>query len=184
MSNKPRHRPPRPRRRDPGYKVVAIDTCHCVDPQCGCRITGRPWSYTVGRSSVGREELVTTGLFNVAVIGYLTHLVAEHLDNVGFPAPDPVGGVIEVLGLPFRLDRVPRDWVLHDPSRIARWFDRFERPGKPLDVPGLVQIVWPDEEGHFPDDPLCGVLERERQVLLAHDPLSYPTVLDDLGLTG
>lgn len=185
MSNKPRHRPPRARpRRHVPYRVFAIDTGACDEPFCDCAFTGRPWSYTAGRSRWGRAELVTTGLFVPEVVATVTHRVAHEIDAhdlLGRLRPDRT---FELDGLSFRLDVVPPEWVLLDPSRIASWFSLYGRGRRPIQAPELLQIVWPDWAGRFPDDPSCGDLERERQILLAVDPVSYPTIADDLDLTG
>lgn len=184
MSNKPRHRPPRRPPRPPSFRVFAIDTGVCERPGCTCRFTGRPWSYTVGRSRRGQAELVTTGLFNPDVIAHLTYDVAHQIDVHGLLEPLPPDRIVEVLGLPFRLDVVPPQWVRHDPSRIASWFASHGRTGTALDAPDILQIVWPDEFGRFPDEPMCGELERQRQVLLALDPVSYPTIDNGLDIAG
>ncbi|HWL41672.1 MAG TPA: DUF4262 domain-containing protein [Ilumatobacter sp.] len=186
MSNKPHHRPPRHRHRykPPPFRVFAIDTGVCTRPGCDCGFTGRPWSYTAGRSRRGQAELVTTGLFNPEVIAHLTHDVAHQIDAHDLLVSLPPDRVVDVLGLPFRLDVVPPEWVLHDPSRITSWFSLYGRAAASVDPPDILQIVWPDEFGRFPDDPLCGELERQRQVLLAVDPVSYPTVGNGLGLAG
>ena len=184
MSNKPRHRPPRQRHRTPPFRIFAIDTGACQRPGCNCGFTGRPWSYTVGRSRRRQAELVTTGLFSLEVIAHLTHDVAHQIDAHGLLESLPSDRVFDVLGLPFRLDVVPPEWVLTDPYRIASWFPRDPRREPRIDPPDILQIVWPDQAGRFPDDPRCAELERQRQVLLAADPLTYPTVDNGLGLTG
>ena len=184
MSNKPHHRPRRRDHRPLSFRLFAIDTGLCERPGCTCVFTGRPWSYTVGRSRRGQAELVTTGLFNPQVIAHLTYDVAHQIDVHGLLDSLPPDRIVDVLGLPFRLDIVPPEWVLHDPSRIASWFASHGRPDAAVEPPELLQIVWPDEFGRFHDHQLCGELERQRQVLLAADPVSYPALDRGLGIAG
>ena len=179
MSNKPRHRPPRQYDTAPSYTLVSVGTGQCANPTCNCVPTFEPWSYTVGRSRRRRAELVTTGLFNVAVIQDLTDRVAHQIDRhdaLRQLGADRTCWLGERL---VRLDPVPDEWVVHDPCRIAAWFDRFARSGTPIEPPELLQIVWPDDAGRFPDDPACDALIRGRQALLGHDPLTYPAVAAD-----
>ena len=48
-----------------------------------------------------------------------------------------------------------------------------EDPTVPL-YPDVVQLVWSDHDGRFPDHPKCDRFIVECQPLLAQDPLAYP----------
>jgi hypothetical protein len=156
-----------------GYTIVAVDTGPC-SAQCTCPVGDQPWSYTVGRSARGAAELVITGGYDLGLIADLTIEIAHHIDAHNLLDELDTGGVWDLGGSRLRLDVVPPEWLLNDPDRMARWVARYARPGKPLTPPAILQIVWPDDRGRLPDDPLCNPLVPAVQGLLARDQVGYP----------
>lgn len=174
MSNAARPRPPRRWHRPAAdFKVVAIGALACAVPGCACR-TEHAWSYTVGRTAQGQAELVTTGVRDADFLSFLNSRVSHEIDVHGLLDRLTPDGRFWLDDFPLRLDPVPAEWLHTDTSRMAVWFNRFGgRPSAP-DVPELLQIVWPDDWGRFPDDPLCDWAVRDTQPLLGDDPTSFP----------
>jgi hypothetical protein len=65
---------------------------------------------------------------------------------------------------------VPRQWLMLDTGRMAVWFEDY--PRRP--DPSVVQLVWSDVDGRFPDDPLCDPLVTCSQPMLRDDPRRHP----------
>jgi hypothetical protein len=181
------------------FTIYAAGTGVCDRPGCGCRATDRPWSYTVGRTRRRRAELVTTGLYDREEIAWITNRVAHDIDVHSFltrigvgrpftvldfgdapfrPEPDP-GERALLEAYRFRLDIVPSEWFLADPGRMGNWLRRFAANGRRPFPPEILQIVWSDDEGRFPDQPDWAKADGWQQALLAVDPLSYPVPSGD-----
>jgi hypothetical protein len=163
--------------------IYAAGTGACDRPGCGCRATESPWSYTVGRTHRRRAELVTTGLYDRDEIAWITNRVAHDIDAHSFltrigvrrpftvldfgdarfrPEPRPGDRALQE-ACRSRLDPVPSEWFLTDPRRMRNWLHRFAAPGRRPLAPEVLQIVWSDDDGRFPDDPDWGQVDGWRQ---------------------
>ena len=154
-----------------GYTNMSIGSGQCAVP--GCRefhSDDQPWSYTIGMVDHGLPEVVTTGLTNEGVVEMTSFVWGEH--RAGRPLP--VGAVRQLGHLAVRVDRVPVEWLLHDQSRMAVWVGYYGPGRTRLDPPSVVQTVWSDEHGLFPDDAGCDPAVVAQQALLAVEFLRYP----------
>jgi hypothetical protein len=155
-----------------GFAVIAVGGGQCAVPGCPCADEiDEPFAYTVGLSTKGLPELVITGL-EANLAGALLGQAARLMQLQGPPddrATDQLGGI------PVMYRDVPIQWLAHDPSRLAVWWDHASNEGR-RDVvpPDLVQVVWGDAAGRFPGDPDCDPFLVEDQPVLADDPFSYP----------
>lgn len=197
MSKKSRRHRPRgrgcPGGRDVPFTTFAVGTGTCDRPGCRCQEITTPWSYTVGRSRRGRAELLTTGLSDPDEIAWLCGRIAHEIDAHDLLGRVGVGQPFTMLDFGdaayaeytpeelraielqrFRLDEVGEAWLRTDPGRMAHWVRRFRAGDRVTRMPTLLQIVWSDEEGRFPDDPTCELSVRDEQALLADDPFGYP----------
>lgn len=122
-----------------------------------------PFAYTVGlQATFGWPELLCYGLATDAMAQLLNNAVDELREGAG----SPEGGLIlnEVAeGFRCRLSPVAkRHHVEH--LGYAIWFARY-RGEDPNDV-ACLQLLWPDREGRFPDDPACSEGTKELEPLL------------------
>jgi len=151
----------------------------CGKPGCPCARSGgfgdEVWSFTIGRHEFGEAELVITGDLDAEEILWIMSRVTHEIDHHDLVARSQSGELLEFAPLRFRLDPVPPEWLDTDPSRMQDWFDIYTVPGTRRVPPELLQVVWSDTKGAFPDDPVCDPDVRHVQVLLARDPHTFPT---------
>lgn len=117
------------------------------------------WAYTVGLThTVGGPELVMCGLDGPLLHRCLN--AAGRAVRAGLDRADGalVGDVLD--GFDVQLRTVAPGWGAALFDRL-RWFTRVAEPA-------VVQVVWPDQEGHFPDDPAfrAGLADRQGQLWL------------------
>lgn len=154
-----------------GFAVVPVGHSACASPDCGAAPVSHPWTYTVGLMAAVQPELVVMGLCPTDADHVVHRLADRRRQGERLPVDEP----IDVDGVPVRLRDVPDEWLQYDPSRMAWWFawnrSRDDRFGE---LPVVQQIVWPDDDGRFPDDPACEWHVVEQQPVLAVDPFSFP----------
>jgi len=104
-------------------------------------------SYTVGLADRGWPELLLTGITGDQGRGMLNAVV----DRLKTSDQRPADGLmlIDVMNVPLRLRTVEtaagRKW-----TKVAS--DRHVRGGNQADTHRVVQVLWPDRAGIFPDD--------------------------------
>jgi hypothetical protein len=164
-------------RRD-GFTVVTVGGV-CGKPGCPCAnrdgFGDEVWSFTIGRHQIGQPELVITGDLDAEEITWIMSRVVHEIDHHSLLVRAEQGELLEFAPLRFRLDPVPPEWLDTDPARMQDWFEMYSVPGTRCDPPELLQVVWSDTEGAFPDDPECDPDVRQVQVLLAQHPRTFPT---------
>lgn len=135
-----------------GHAIMCVDTGECSVPGCRCEPSPVPWSYTIGLSGDGLAEFVAFGLDQHGSVRMLNWAAAQARSPDGRVAP---GGVGHLDGRPVRFDQVPVGWVLDGVDPMGQWWAHYG-PGRPdLGPPPVIQCVWADAEGRFPDDPEC-----------------------------
>jgi hypothetical protein len=121
-----------------------------VAPRAGCDDPKEWWSYTIGLTKTfGWPEIITFGLAGRDAHPVLNDSVAELWQKGLRPAPGVV--LNEVLeGFQAKLV-TPFPMATHY-FGSAIWFSRHN--GLPVPPP-VVQLIWPDNDGVFPDDARC-----------------------------
>lgn len=102
---------------------------------------GVPFSYTVGRTGKGRPELLITGPLDPRIMGHLLNDAAYLDDN----EPLQPGSVLDGLLRGYPVQVVKADPYLGEMFQAFRFYD--------TDDIDALQLVWPDQGGHFPGDP-------------------------------
>ena len=79
-------------------------------------------------------------------------------DRTAAGQPVKAGETTALLSKQVRFDVVPVGWILDDNiDPMGQWF-RHYGVGRPrLEPPSVLQVVWCDVNGHFPDDPRCHI---------------------------
>jgi hypothetical protein len=124
----------------------------------------------VGLIERGQPELVVLGLDPMSAHEGITW-VADRAKK-GFSVPVNMRDPLDDFDL--KLVDVPFDWLATDPSRMAMWFNHYDSGPFGSIAPDVRQLVWADDKGVFPDDPVCDPEVVARQPLLAVDPFTYP----------
>lgn len=102
-------------------------------------------SYSVGRSVRGKPEFVITGPLPMHVSGYMINEAAKHMDEDSLPVGHGYEFLPDTLldGYGVRVIRAnPNKYPV---NTIRRLFGAQEFT--------LLQLLWPDAEGIFPDEP-------------------------------
>lgn len=136
-----------------GHAIMCVGTGECSVPGCRCGPEPVPWSYTIGLTDDRLPELVVFGLDRECAGNMLNWAAALARDERGIES----GEIVELDDeLSIRFDAVPSGWVL-DPAvdPMGRWWAHYA-PGHPeITAPRVLQCVWPDAAGRWPDDPAC-----------------------------
>lgn len=137
-----------------GHAIMSVDTGSCSVPGCRCEPRPVPWSYTIGLADDGHPELVTFGLDQRASMKVLNWAASRsRCPDCGV---DPGTIADRADGVPIRFDAVPVGWITDaavDP--MGRWWAHYAPGRRSLAPPRVVQCVWADADGRFPDDPAC-----------------------------
>ena len=152
-----------------GFIAVGIGLGQCDVPGCHCARQTDQWIYTVGLVESGLPELVMVG----AVPPDAQQLVANLARQLLAGGQLRYGEPLHDLHQPYILQPLNEQWFTHDPSRMALWVEHYGTGGHGH-VPQLVQVIWADNDGRFPGDPLCARACAQSQILLADDPISFP----------
>lgn len=127
---------------------------------------GDGWTYTIGMAEAGHPEVVIVGLAPEHAAVLAGWVFDRHM------ARDPlaIGEPAVFAGIPLKAVRVPPSWVTENPARLTLWFAHYAPGRQRLPAPPLVQLLWGDDEGRFPDDPACDAQVRIGQPVLSADP--------------
>jgi hypothetical protein len=108
------------------------------------------FAYTIGlQKTFGWPEIICFGLATDAMVTILNNSVDE-IRSRGL-VPTPGMELTEVLNNhPARL--VTNDSIPFNYLGFANWFAAHAGMSEP---PAKLQLIWPDKNGHFPDDPQC-----------------------------
>jgi len=154
-----------------GMVITAVGSGGCSEPGCdGEHPMTQPWSYTIGRVEAGEPELVTYGLSVETAHKLLTFVNGR--SRCGDPIPLALPVVFA--GRDIRLDRIPPWWVASADNPMGRWFAYYHGTGRLATNPDVLQVVWADEDGLFPDDTGCDPLVRLTQPILGNAPHPLP----------
>ena len=107
-----------------------------------------PFTYTIGLTDIGWPELIIAGLGGVTAGTILNAVVTRCLTDLG----PPIAGVEikKIANYPVRLQSISDE----QRDEYLRWsVARQERVGGP--EPQVLQVVFPDPNGKWPDDPKC-----------------------------
>lgn len=149
-----------------GFAVVPVGPDTCAEPSCSCSLHADGWTYTIGMAEAGHPEVIVVGLAPEHAAVLAGWVFDRHLAR----DPLPIGEPAVFAGIPLKAVRVPPSWVAADPSRLALWFAHYAPGRRRLPAPPVVQLLWGDDAGRFPDDPACDVHVRSGQAVLAADP--------------
>jgi hypothetical protein len=116
------------------------------------------FAYTIGlQKTFGWPEIICFGLATDAMVDILNNAVDELRERILTPAPGIE--LTEVLNeYPARLAEsksIPFNYL-----GFANWFAEYAGMREPL---RKLQLLWPDKNGHFPDDPHCVPEVRQLQ---------------------
>jgi hypothetical protein len=106
-----------------------------------------PWAYSIGMSRTGKPDVVIIGLEGTQG-GQIINDVCERLY---YGLAQGVSGEVlqDVANTPLRL--VDLSHAEARPyARVAQFIAKVYQQ-----EPRCMQILWPDSQGRFPDDPLC-----------------------------
>jgi hypothetical protein len=149
-----------------GFAVVPVGYGVCSVPGCCGPRLRRPWTYTVGLVDRGQPELMLFGLYMESAHHGINALAAEMQAGRQVANDEPF--MLDGVGV--KVVDVPPQWLMLDRDRMGMWFNHY---GGPPD-PAVRQLVWPDQDGLFPDDPSCDPRVRRAQPILRDDPRSFP----------
>ena len=118
------------------------------------------FAYTIGLGKTfGWPELICFGLD----LSVMSHLLNDAVDECRARTVEPAPGLVlndVIEGFPARLE--PTKPMADQYINSARWFARHEG----LPAPSVLQLLWPDTNGIFPDEPGCSEEARELQTPL------------------
>ncbi|CAN5607658.1 hypothetical protein BH24ACT5_BH24ACT5_13950 [soil metagenome] len=135
-----------------GIAVMSVGSGECFVPGCTCEPEPMPWSYTVGFAERNLPEVVTFGLTSSDAQGALNSV--RRCEVGGHPVA--VGHTGCFGGRKVRFDDVPDEWALDETvGPMGRWFAHYGPGRDELVWPGVIQLVWADDRGRFPDEPGC-----------------------------
>ncbi len=116
------------------------------------------FAYTIGlQKSFGWPEIICFGL----AIDAMAIMLNNAVDELRERGLTPVPGIelAEVLDdYPARLAR--NETVPFKYLGFANWFAAYSGMSEP---PARLQLIWPDKDSHFPDDPRCFPEVRQLQ---------------------
>jgi hypothetical protein len=107
-----------------------------------------PFNYTVGLSDLGWPELIISGLDLKVGVTLLNNVVRRCLEDLGAPIEGIV--VKKAANFPLRLQSISDEQ--RDQYMTISVKRQTELTGSP---PRALQVVYPDPEGRYPDDPEC-----------------------------
>lgn len=105
---------------------------------------GHYFWYTVGRSLMGQPELLLTGPLPNNVAGHIVNEAVRMVDEEGFDLKDGAEFPPNTLLNGFSMRVIECD------PRAGEMFAALDMGG---DTMRAFQLIWPDDAGHFPDDP-------------------------------
>jgi hypothetical protein len=116
------------------------------------------FAYTIGLyRNYKQPELIMLGL-ELATMHDILNLCGERVKaGESLPLESPMEQVLEGCPVRFRAVRAPESYAEH--LGYALWF--YDGPEFPV-----VQLIWPDKTGRFPDDPTTSEEFRKLQPLL------------------
>jgi hypothetical protein len=108
------------------------------------------FAYTIGlQKSYDWPEIICFGLATEAMVTILNNAVDELRERA--IAPDPGVELIKVVNsYPARL--IENESIPFNYLGFANWFAAYAGMSEP---PARLQLIWPDKNGYFPDDPCC-----------------------------
>lgn len=139
-----------------GIAIVNVGSDDGCDDGCqgGCdhEAEPRPWSYTIGFAERGHPEVVAFGLDPTAAVDTMNWVRRREVEDRCVAA----GTVILLDGRWVRFDAVDPRWVADDRvDPMGMWFAHYEIGRDGIEPPPVLQLVWADGTGRFPDDPGC-----------------------------
>jgi len=154
-----------------GFFVVSVGSGSCDVPGCTCAIEPQSWCYTVGLCELQHPELVVVGLPPDAAHHVMTWTYEQA--RSGRPLESGIEYELDHVGV--KLVEVPDTWLAADSSRMTLWLQHYGPGRTTLGLPRVMQALWADADGLFPDDPACDPAVREMQPVLAAAPVAFPT---------
>lgn len=127
--------------REYGWMVTGVFP-HAEDNALG--VTVASYSYTIGLTTAGLPELIMSGPFDARTTGgFLNSAATAHIAEEIKP-----GDTLDYLAnVPFRA-------IAAKPgTHVQQALNYYRDPGNRLGKVRLLQIIWPDRDGHFPDEP-------------------------------
>jgi hypothetical protein len=147
-----------------GIAVISVGYGGCSCPGCPGEPSPFPWTYTVGMVEIDHPELVLFGLTPTEAARRLNWVHDRAVEHEAL-MPGELGRLGSTR---LRLDRVPDSWAndrYEDP--MGQWFHHYDAGRPVLLAPPVLQLVWSDRRGRFPDEPGCDPKVRRSQPLLA-----------------
>jgi len=134
----------------------------CVGPAADSDDPEEWFAYTIGLSKTfGWSELICFGL-DLQVMG---NLLNDAVEECRTTKVEPSHGLTlrnVIQGFPAKL--VHNDTLADEYVNSALWFARHEGVSRPT----VLQLLWPDRDGYFPDESGCSNEVRQLQTPLEH----------------
>lgn len=134
-----------------GIAVLNIGSGDCSVPGCACNAEPVPWSYSIGFHERGHPEVVVLGREPDQAVVMLNWVRRREQTGRTVTA----GSIILLDGNWVRFDRVPADWVRGPDDPMGTWFAHYGVGVDNVAPPDVIQLVWADADGRFPDEAGC-----------------------------
>ena len=134
-----------------GIAVLNIGSGDCSVPGCACGAAPVPWSYSIGFHERGHPEVVVFGREPDEAITMLNWM--RRRESTG-RAVTP-GSIILLDGNWVRFDPVPAAWITGSEDPMGTWFAHYGVGMESVEPPEVLQLVWADAGGRFPDEEGC-----------------------------
>ncbi len=134
-----------------GIAVLNIGSGDCSVPGCACSAAPVPWSYSIGFHERAHPEIVVFGCEPDRAVTMLNWVRRRELTE----RPVSDGAIILLDGNWVRFDRLPADWITGRDDPMGTWFAHYGVGVDHVEPPSVMQLVWADEAGRFPDEDGC-----------------------------
>lgn len=134
-----------------GIAVLNVGAGDCPVSGCACNAAPVPWSYSIGFHERGHAEVVLFGREADEAVATLNWVRRRELTD----RPVATGSIILLDGNWVRFDPVPVQWVVGSDDPMGMWFAHYGVGVDHLAPPRVVQLVWADADGRFPDEDGC-----------------------------
>ena len=136
-----------------GLAVMNVGHGGCDVPGCRCEPSPVPWSYTIGRVERDLPELLIFSTCATCSTKLCNWVDERDVAGEGL-VPDVV--VQYGSGALIKLVPVPIEWLVREGDDIfGQWIGHYANGRDVLEPPDVLQIVWADANGRFPDDTGC-----------------------------
>lgn len=134
-----------------GIAVLNVGSGECSVPGCACDADPVPWSYSIGFHERNHPEVVVFGREPDDAVALLNWVRRREATE----RPIALGSIILLDGNWVRFDSVPEQWVSGPDNPMGTWFAHYGVGVDHVAAPEVIQVVWADGDGRFPDEAGC-----------------------------